>query len=111
MRITRSRLGLNNENGIALITVLIVLLLLSILGATVLTTSTSELRIVGNYRNLQEAFFTADAAVEFATTSGFIYSKIIPGGTESCPAAGQGKVLDANGEPTTTSSSDANHKQ
>ncbi len=101
--------GLNNENGIALITVLVVLMLLCILGATVLTTSTSELRIVGNYRNLQEAFFSADAAVEFAITSGTIYTNIIPGGTESWPVAGQGKVLDANGEPTSTASSDASH--
>jgi type II secretory pathway pseudopilin PulG len=82
--------ALNNESGIALIVVLIVLVLLSILGATVLTTSTSELRIVGNYRNLQTAFFTADAAIEFAHTNGSIYSSLIPGTTESWPKPHEG---------------------
>lgn len=89
--------GLRNERGIALITVLIVLMLLCILGATVLSSSTSELRISGNYRNLQEAFFAADAAVEFATTYGDIYTSIIPGGTASWPAPGGGKKLDERG--------------
>ncbi|MRR05782.1 MAG: hypothetical protein EG828_02390 [Deltaproteobacteria bacterium] len=96
---------LHNERGIALITVLVVLVLLCILGATVLSSSTSELRIVGNYRNLQEAFFSADAAVEFATTNGAIYTSIIPGVTTSWPN-GTGKVLDANGNPTETNSPD-----
>ena len=82
--------SLRNERGIALITVLIVLLLLSILGATVLSTSTSELGIVGNYRNMQHAFFTADAAVDFATTNGMIYTSIIPGTTNSWPIPGEG---------------------
>lgn len=96
--------GMDNERGIALITVLIILVLLCILGATVLTTSTSELRIAGNYRNLQRAFFTADAAVEFAYTNGLIYTTIIPGTTNSWPLPGQGKVLDATGAPTGTAS-------
>lgn len=102
--------GLGNEQGIALIVVLIVLLLLSILGATVLTTSTSELRIAGNYRNMQQAFFTADAAIEFAQTSGLIYTSIIPGTTDSWPS-GTGKVLDATGQPTAASSAKSNYNE
>ena len=101
--------GLGNEQGIALITVLIVLVLLCILGATVLSSSTSELRIAGNNRNLQRAFFTADAAVEFASTNGAIYTSLIPGATTSWPVAGQGKVLDANGVPTGTASPNTNY--
>jgi type II secretory pathway pseudopilin PulG len=100
---------LRNERGIALITVLVVLVLLCILGATVLSSSTSELRIVGNYRNLQEAFFAADAVVEFATTNGAIYTSIIPGGTASWPAPGGGMILDENGDSTGTPSSDTNY--
>lgn len=100
-----------NEDGVALITVLIVLLLLAILGATVLTSSTSELKIVGNYRNMQNAFFTTDAAVEFAVTNGSIYTALIPGTMESWPKAGEGVVLDANGNPTATESSDPNYNE
>lgn len=101
--------GLQNERGVALITVLIVLMLLCILGATVLSSSTSDLRIAGNYRNMQRAFFSADAAVEFATTYGAIYTSIVPGGTSSWPAPGAGKVLDENGVSTGTASPDTNY--
>jgi type II secretory pathway pseudopilin PulG len=101
--------GLQNERGVALITVLLVLVLLCILGATVLSSSISELRIAGNYRNLQRAFFTADAAVEFATTNGAIYTSIIPGGTASWPASGGGMVLDENGNSTGDASPDTNY--
>jgi len=105
---------LRNERGIALITVLVVLVLLCILGATVLSSSTSELRIVGNYRNLQEAFFAADAAVEFATTNGEIYTSIIPGTTTSWPAPVSeggvgGMILDENGDSTGTASPDPDY--
>ncbi len=91
--------GLDNEKGVALILVLIVLVLLSILGFTVLTTSTSELRIVGNNRNMQTAFFAADSAVEFAYTNSAIYSALVPG-TDSWPAPNAGKILDENGNAT-----------
>lgn len=60
------RLPADNERGAALIIVLVMLVLLSILGATVLTSSTSELSIAGNFKVAQETFFSADAALEFA---------------------------------------------
>lgn len=68
-----------NERGAALIIVLVMLLLLTILGTTLLTSSTTDLQIAGNYRNNEEAFYGADAAVEYAQTDGVIYSTIIPG--------------------------------
>ena len=68
---------LDNERGIVLIIVLVMLVLLSILGATVLTNSTSELRVTGNYRNQQQAFFAADGGLEHGQISNAIYS-IIP---------------------------------
>lgn len=55
-----------NEQGAMLIIVLVALLLLSILGASVLTTTTSELRVSGNYRNMQQAFYNADGSLEHA---------------------------------------------
>lgn len=54
-----------NERGAALIIVLIMLLLLTILGSTLLTTSTTDLQIAGNYRNNQKAFYINDYAYEF----------------------------------------------
>jgi Tfp pilus assembly protein PilX len=71
--------ALSSERGVALIIVLVVLVLLSILGATVLSTSTTEIKIAGNYRGIQESFFSADAAVSYAQTSPVIYNRIRPG--------------------------------
>ncbi len=58
---------LGNERGIALIIALVMLVLLTILGAWALTTSSTDLRIAGNYRNTQTAFYTADAMVAYGT--------------------------------------------
>lgn len=94
--------SLHNERGVILIIVLVMLLLLSILGATVLTSSTSDLRIAGNGRNLQEAFFNADGSLEStlvnssilgaADWSGFIYmaldanNNLVPTAINALPA-------------------------
>jgi Tfp pilus assembly protein PilX len=104
---------LDNENGIALILVLIILVLLSILGMTILTTSTSELRIVGNNRKVQAAFFVADSGTDFALTKDAIYTSIVPGDAtkSSWPKTGEGKILDENGDPTGTASSKPNFNE
>ncbi len=85
-----------NEQGAALIIVLVVLLLLTILGATMLDSTTSELKIAGNYRNSEETFYVADSAMEFAKNFGGIYSSIIPDSSNNWPAPGQGRILGAN---------------
>lgn len=69
--------GLADERGVVLVIVLVMLLLFSILGATLLTNSTTELKVSGNYRNQQEAFFAADGGLEQGQISDAIYS-IIP---------------------------------
>jgi hypothetical protein len=105
---------LNNEQGVALILVLVMLLLLSVLGFTVLSTSTSELKIAGNYKAMQAAFFTADSAVNYAYTCSKIYSSIIPGTKDSWPdtSSGEvGKVLNPDGTPTADNSPDSNYNQ
>jgi Tfp pilus assembly protein PilX len=55
---------LENERGMVLIIVLVMLALLTILGATVLTSSTTEIRLAGNIRNQQQAFYIAQGALE-----------------------------------------------
>lgn len=75
--VTQCEVALGNERGMVLIVVLVMLLLFTILGATVLTNSTSELRVTGNYRNQQQAFFVAEGGFEQGQVSNAIYS-IIP---------------------------------
>jgi len=80
-----------NKKGFALVLALVMLALLSILGAYALSTSATELFIAGNYRNNLTAFTTADAGGEFglravmtsapATTSSVNYTRTIGNGT------------------------------
>jgi len=84
-----------NERGAALIIVLVMLLLLSILGASMLATSTTELKIAGNYRNSEESFYTADAAMEIARTFSGIYTNDFTS-NPVWPASGSGKILSAS---------------
>ncbi len=57
------------ERGVALIIALVMLMLLTILGAWVLNSSSTDLHISGNYRNNQQAFYTGDAAINYLTNS------------------------------------------
>lgn len=86
-----------NDRGMVLILVLIMLVLLSILGTTVLTSTTSDLRITTNYRNLGDVFYTADAAMDFAQAHGIIYTSILPATANVWPGAGVGKILNDDG--------------
>lgn len=52
-----------NERGMALVLALVMLALLTILGAWALGTSSTDLKIAGNSRNAQNAFYSADAAL------------------------------------------------
>ena len=92
-----------NDRGMVLILVLIMLVLLSILGATVLTSTTSDLRITTNYRNLEDVFYSADAAMDFAQAHGDIYTSILPATANVWPAAGNGKELNDDGSSSAIS--------
>lgn len=92
----------SNDRGAALLIVLVVLLLLTILGATLFTSSTTEIKIAGNYRTSLETFSAADAAVEFAMTFDKIYTYLIPGSAVSWPDANAGRMLNddlSEGDP------------
>src|SRR3972149_9425026 len=71
-----------NEKGVALVMAMVMIVLLSILGAMSLSTSTIEIGISGNYRNSMEALYAAERAVEYAETSGTIYSAIGTGSVD-----------------------------
>jgi hypothetical protein len=55
-----------NECGMVLVLTIVMLALLSILGAMALDASSTDLKIAGNFRNTQEVFYSADAAMAFA---------------------------------------------
>ncbi len=61
---------MGNERGIALIMVLVLLALLTLLGAWALDTSSTDLKIAGNYKNAEAAFSMADTAVCLCIESG-----------------------------------------
>lgn len=65
-----------NENGAALVIVLVMLLLLTILGSTLLSTSTTDLQIAGNYRNNQQTFYINDYAYEFLKKDETVYKQL-----------------------------------
>lgn len=66
---------IKNEKGVALVLAMIMIVLMSILGAFALSTSTTEIAISGNYRNSQDAFYAADSAVEYISIDGNIYNR------------------------------------
>ncbi|HUI44960.1 MAG TPA: PilX N-terminal domain-containing pilus assembly protein [Nitrospirota bacterium] len=58
-----------NERGIALLLALVMLVILGILGTWALDTTSTELKIVGNFRTEQYAFFAADAGIGYVTNA------------------------------------------
>ncbi len=52
-----------NTQGIALVAALILMAVLSVIGATVLTATSTEIAISGNYRRGVEAFYLAEAGI------------------------------------------------
>jgi len=55
-----NKLKISNERGMALIIALVMLAVLGMLGVLALNTSTTELRIAGNYRNDNIAFYNSN---------------------------------------------------
>jgi PilX N-terminal len=62
-------MGKKSERGMALIIALVMLVLLTILGAWVLNSASTDIHISGNYRNNQQAFYAGDAAINYLTNA------------------------------------------
>ncbi|MBC8019274.1 MAG: pilus assembly PilX N-terminal domain-containing protein, partial [Verrucomicrobia bacterium] len=54
------------EQGIALISVILLVLVLSFVSAAAIVTSTTELRIGGNFKTSTQSFYNAEAGVQYA---------------------------------------------
>ncbi len=62
-------MGRESERGVALIIALVMLVLLTILGAWILNSASTDIHISGNYRNNQQAFYAGDAAINYLTNA------------------------------------------
>ncbi|SMC47504.1 PilX N-terminal [Desulfocicer vacuolatum DSM 3385] len=60
-------LFLNNENGFALLSSMLFLVILTVIGIAATNTSTIETMIAGAEKNKQQAFFAAEAGIEHCT--------------------------------------------
>jgi hypothetical protein len=64
----------NNEGGMALVFALVMLALLTILGVWAVGSASTDLKIAGNFKDTQNAFYSADAALSYALTMAYLYS-------------------------------------
>lgn len=85
---------LRDEKGMALVITLIVLFLMTVLGAMLFTNSNSELQASRNFRTAQEAMHAAERAVEYAKSDPAIYTTI---GTGSVAVPVSGVDLSSGG--------------
>lgn len=83
---------IDNEKGFALILALVVMFLMSMLGATIYTLSSSEILVSRNYRSRQNTFYAAERGLEYAKTDANIYLTIGTG-TVNVPMAGVSLVV------------------
>ncbi len=56
--------GLQSQQGAALVIAILILLILTVLGIYAVTTSTLETKIAGNERVLKDAFYAADGGID-----------------------------------------------
>ena len=57
---------LNNDKGVAVITALMLLVILTLIGIAATNTTTIETQIAGSEANMKQGFYKADAGVSFA---------------------------------------------
>ena len=60
------RTSLSDEKGMALVAGLLLVAVLMLLGTTAVMTSTTDMKISGNYKSNSQAFFVAEAGTENA---------------------------------------------
>jgi hypothetical protein len=66
----------SNEKGTALVITMFILVLISIMGVFSLSTTSTDLKITGNVRRANEAFYAAERGVEYASGNATIYTTI-----------------------------------
>jgi len=66
MKIKKQVDATGNEKGMVLVVVLLLLSALIILGTTTIMQTSTDLKISGNYKSSVQAFYDADAGVQYA---------------------------------------------
>jgi hypothetical protein len=116
-------IDIRRENGVALLVAIMAMLLLAVLGAALVLTSSSETLIASNFRNSGEALYAADAALErivddlltvpdwSSLLNGTVQSAFVDGAPSGARMLSDGTTLDlaqvldmANCQTTTTCS-------
>lgn len=72
----KSEALLNNEKGMALVITLVVMFLMAIIGTTLFSVTSTEVKISRNNRFTSEAFYAAERGNEYAQTDPNIYATI-----------------------------------
>lgn len=65
-----------NEKGSALLIAMIMMVVLTVIGATTMNTATTEVIISGNYRTMKECFYNTEGPIEYAIKQSDIYKAI-----------------------------------
>ena len=86
-----------NERGVVLALALWMLVILGLLGTVALSMTNTEIRLAGNNRNTQAAFFAADAAVQYARTATTVFPTMGPAVPTWQPGGDGTIVVGANG--------------
>jgi type II secretory pathway component PulK len=88
-----------NERGMALVIALVMLVLLTMLGAWALDTSSTDLRISGNSKTTQVAYYAAEAGVGYASNREVLKSSYVATGAS---VTNQGQSLGNSSFQTVT---------
>jgi Tfp pilus assembly protein PilX len=99
-------MNIRGEDGVALVVALMAMLLLTVLGAALVLTTSSETIIAANFRSGAEALYAADAALERAVNdlvaepdwsallAGTVQSSFIDGASSGARALADGSTID-----------------
>lgn len=64
------------DDGSALLIAMIMLVVLTVIGAATMNTATTEVMISGNYRVMKEAFYNTEGPIEYAIKQPILYETI-----------------------------------
>ena len=66
MNTQKSPRPLNNQNGVVLVTAILIMSALVLLGSTAVMTTSTDIKMSGNYKTSEQAFYAAEAGIEEA---------------------------------------------
>jgi len=64
MNTQKSPRPLNNQDGVVLVTAILIMAVLVLLGSTAVMTTSTDLKMSGNYKTSEQAFYAAEAGLE-----------------------------------------------